>query len=154
MAERAILQVPTCILALRRIIVMNGERVSMNSIFVLDLAVFEPGAKHTFDAAAGKNIANPTAALLASAKLLQVGSDEKSGNFPSNNFNLRQTIPFQHVGFVEDGARLKKGVERVLKAQKVINAEHSNESRLITPNPPIYIFNSILLTLNLSIRGS
>ena len=37
-----------------------------------DLAVFEPGAKHTFDAAAGKNIANPTAGLLASAKLLQV----------------------------------------------------------------------------------
>ena len=38
----------------------------------LDLAVFEPGAKHTFDQAAGKNIANPTAALLASAKMLQV----------------------------------------------------------------------------------
>jgi isocitrate dehydrogenase (NAD+) len=37
-----------------------------------DLAVFEPGAKHTFDAAAGKNIANPTAALLAAAKMLQV----------------------------------------------------------------------------------
>ena len=36
------------------------------------MAVFEPGAKHTFDAAAGKNIANPTAALLASAKMLQV----------------------------------------------------------------------------------
>jgi hypothetical protein len=34
--------------------------------------VFEPGAKHTFDAAAGKNIANPTAALLAAAKMLQV----------------------------------------------------------------------------------
>jgi len=51
--------------------------------------------QNTFDAAAGKNIANPTAALLASAKLLQ------------------------HVGFEEDGVKLKKGVERVLKAQKV-----------------------------------
>ena len=30
------------------------------------------GAKHTFDQAAGKNVANPTAALLASAKMLQV----------------------------------------------------------------------------------
>ncbi len=38
----------------------------------VDLAVFEPGAKHTFDQAAGKGVANPTAALLASAKMLQV----------------------------------------------------------------------------------
>ena len=34
--------------------------------------MFEPGAKHTYDEAAGKNVANPTAALLASAKMLQV----------------------------------------------------------------------------------
>ena len=34
--------------------------------------MFEPGAKHTFDQAAGKGVANPTAALLASAKMLQV----------------------------------------------------------------------------------
>lgn len=60
-----------------------------------DLAVFEPGAKHTFDQAAGKNIANPTAALLASAKMLQ------------------------HVGLTNDGEKLKKGVERVIKSGKV-----------------------------------
>ena len=41
-------------------------------VFLPALAVFEPGAKHTFDEAAGKNIANPTAALLASAKMLEV----------------------------------------------------------------------------------
>ena len=40
--------------------------------YILEVAVFEPGAKHTFDQAAGKGVANPTAALLASAKLLQV----------------------------------------------------------------------------------
>ena len=39
-----------------------------------ELAVFEPGAKHSFDHAAGRNIANPTAAILAAAKLLQVSS--------------------------------------------------------------------------------
>jgi len=74
---------------------VGGAGVVGGASYSADLAVFEPGAKHTFDAAAGKNIANPTAALLASAKLLQ------------------------HVGFVEDGKRLKRGVERVLKAQKV-----------------------------------
>ena len=46
--------------------------LAYNLTLFSDLAVFEPGAKHTFDAAAGKNVANPTAALLASAKLLQV----------------------------------------------------------------------------------
>ena len=35
-----------------------------------DFAVFEPGARHSFDEAAGKNIANPTAALLARVLLL------------------------------------------------------------------------------------
>jgi len=74
---------------------VGGAGVVGGASYSADLAVFEPGAKHTFDGAAGKNIANPTAALLASAKLLQ------------------------HVGFVEDGKRLKRGVERVLKAQKV-----------------------------------
>lgn len=74
---------------------VGGAGVVGGASYSADLAVFEPGAKHTFDAAAGKNVANPTAALLASAKLLQ------------------------HVGFVEDGLKLKKGVERVLKAQKV-----------------------------------
>ena len=40
--------------------------------FSPDLAVFEPGARHTFDAGAGKNVANPTASLLAAAKMLEV----------------------------------------------------------------------------------
>eukprot|EP00092_Neocalanus_flemingeri_P051736 GFUD01060285.1.p1 GENE.GFUD01060285.1~~GFUD01060285.1.p1 ORF type:complete len:386 (+),score=114.04 GFUD01060285.1:65-1222(+) len=74
---------------------VGGAGVVGGASYSADLAVFEPGAKHTFDAAAGKNVANPTAALLASAKLLQ------------------------HVGFEEDGKKLKKGVERVLKAGKV-----------------------------------
>ena len=51
---------------------MGGAGVVGGASYSTDLAVFEPGAKHTYDAAAGKNIANPTAALLAAAKLLQV----------------------------------------------------------------------------------
>ena len=53
----------------RGCVTAHRNKIKMSS----DLAVFEPGAKHTFDVAAGKNIANPTAALLAAAKMLQVG---------------------------------------------------------------------------------
>jgi len=74
---------------------VGGAGMVGGASYSADLAVFEPGAKHTFDAAAGKNIANPTAALLASAKMLQ------------------------HVGLDDYGKRLKKGVERVVKAGKV-----------------------------------
>merc|ERR1711936_393483 len=70
---------------------VGGAGVVAGASYSSDLAVFEPGAKHTYDAAAGKNIANPTAALLAAAKLLQ------------------------HVGHLHDGQRLKDGVERVLR---------------------------------------
>ena len=37
-----------------------------------DFAVFEPGARHSFDEAAGKNIANPTAALLFAVKIMEL----------------------------------------------------------------------------------
>jgi isocitrate dehydrogenase (NAD+) len=74
---------------------VGGAGVVGGASYSADLAVFEPGAKHTFDNAAGKNIANPTAALLAAAKMLQ------------------------HVGLQSHGEKLKKGVERVLKSGKV-----------------------------------
>ncbi|XP_023342072.1 isocitrate dehydrogenase [NAD] subunit beta, mitochondrial isoform X2 [Eurytemora carolleeae] len=74
---------------------VGGAGVVGGASYSADLAVFEPGAKHTFDNAAGKNIANPTAALLAAAKMLQ------------------------HVGLQTHGEKLKKGVEKVLKAGKV-----------------------------------
>jgi len=74
---------------------VGGAGMVGGASYSAELAVFEPGAKHTFDAAAGKNVANPTAALLASAKLLQ------------------------HVGLDDYGKRLKKGVERVIKSGKV-----------------------------------
>ena len=51
---------------------VGGAGVVAGASYSSELAVFEPGAKHTFDHAAGKNIANPTAAILAAAKLLQV----------------------------------------------------------------------------------
>lgn len=74
---------------------VGGAGLVSGASYSSELVVFEPGARHTFDKAAGKNVANPTAALLAAAKLLQ------------------------HVGFTEDSQQLTKAVERVLKAQKV-----------------------------------
>jgi len=74
---------------------VGGAGLVPGASYSADLAVFEPGARHTFDAAAGKNMANPTAALLAAAKMLQ------------------------HVGFPEDSQQLTRAVERVLKAKKV-----------------------------------
>jgi len=74
---------------------VGGAGLVAGASYSADLAVFEPGAKHTFDQAAGKGVANPTAALLASAKMLQ------------------------HVGLDVEGRKLKKAVEKVIKHQKV-----------------------------------
>merc|ERR1719228_2858735 len=74
---------------------VGGAGLVAGASYSAELIVFEPGARHTFDKAAGKNVANPTAALLAAAKLLL------------------------HVGFHEDSVRLTKAVERVLNDQKV-----------------------------------
>jgi len=74
---------------------VGGAGLVAGASYSAEVAVFEPGAKHTFDQAAGKGVANPTAALLASAKLLQ------------------------HVGLEKDGIKLKKAVEKVIKNQKV-----------------------------------
>eukprot|EP00091_Calanus_sinicus_P007093 TRINITY_DN17993_c0_g1_i1.p1 TRINITY_DN17993_c0_g1~~TRINITY_DN17993_c0_g1_i1.p1 ORF type:complete len:128 (-),score=37.83 TRINITY_DN17993_c0_g1_i1:106-489(-) len=74
---------------------IGGAGLVGGASFSADLAVFEPGARHSFDEAAGKNIANPTAALLAAGKMME------------------------HVGFTDDYRRLVKGVERVLKKGKV-----------------------------------
>ncbi len=60
-----------------------------------EVAVFEPGAKHTFDEGVGKNVANPTAMLLSAAKMLE------------------------HVGMPKKGGRIKSAVDSVLREGKV-----------------------------------
>merc|ERR1711973_1004350 len=74
---------------------VGGAGLVAGASYSAEFAVFEPGARHTYDAAAGKNIANPTAALLAAAKLLE------------------------HIGHTADSKRLKIGVEKVLRAGRV-----------------------------------
>ncbi|KAF2898325.1 hypothetical protein ILUMI_07850 [Ignelater luminosus] len=49
---------------------VGGAGVVAGASYSADCVVFEPGARHTFSEAVGKNVANPTAMLLCSAKLL------------------------------------------------------------------------------------
>ncbi|KAK4292218.1 hypothetical protein Pmani_034993 [Petrolisthes manimaculis] len=69
--------------------VVAGESYSGNAV------VFEPGARHTFSEAVGKNLANPTAMLLASANLLN------------------------HVNLQYHGNMIKAAVDRVIRTGKV-----------------------------------
>uniref|UniRef100_C1C2H4 Isocitrate dehydrogenase [NAD] subunit, mitochondrial n=1 Tax=Caligus clemensi TaxID=344056 RepID=C1C2H4_CALCM len=73
---------------------IGGAGLVAGASYSADVAVFEPGARHTFDAGVGKNVTNPTAMLLSAAKLLE------------------------HVGLDAHGGKIKNGVERVLKSQK------------------------------------
>merc|ERR1719189_1717769 len=49
---------------------VGGAGLVSGASFSQDAAVFEPGARHTFDEAVGKGVANPTAMLLSTASML------------------------------------------------------------------------------------
>merc|ERR1712156_868267 len=49
---------------------VGGAGLVSGASFSQDVAVFEPGARHTFDEAVGKGVANPTAMLLSTASML------------------------------------------------------------------------------------
>ncbi|XP_046608858.1 isocitrate dehydrogenase [NAD] subunit beta, mitochondrial [Neodiprion virginianus] len=49
---------------------VGGAGVVAGASFSAECVVFEPGARHTYSEAVGKNVANPTAMLLCSVKLL------------------------------------------------------------------------------------
>jgi len=73
---------------------VGGAGLVAGASYSADLAVFEPGARHTFDSAVGKNSANPTAMLLSSVKLLE------------------------HLGLDSDAAKIENAVHTVLKDGK------------------------------------
>ncbi|RZF43778.1 hypothetical protein LSTR_LSTR009201 [Laodelphax striatellus] len=50
--------------------IVGGAGVVAGASYSPECVVFEPGARHTFSEAVGKNVANPTAMLLCSAKML------------------------------------------------------------------------------------
>ncbi|XP_047499435.1 isocitrate dehydrogenase [NAD] subunit beta, mitochondrial-like isoform X2 [Penaeus chinensis] len=74
---------------------VGGAGVVAGASYSSDSVVFEPGARHTFSEAVGKNVANPTAMLLASANML-------------NHINLQYY-----------GDMIRSSVDRVIRVGKV-----------------------------------
>jgi len=74
---------------------VGGAGLVAGASYSADLAIFEPGARHTFDEGVGHNVANPTAMLLASVKMLE------------------------HLGLQDEAFKLKAAVNKVLEDQKV-----------------------------------
>ncbi|CAG9768175.1 unnamed protein product [Ceutorhynchus assimilis] len=83
---------------------VGGAGIVSGSTYSSDCVVFEPGAKHAFERAAGKNIANPTAMLLCASKLLR------------------------HVNLPEYGEMVRKAVERTIKDGKVLTRDMGGQS--------------------------
>lgn len=50
---------------------VGGAGIVPGASYSKDAVIYEPGARHTFGEAVGKNIANPTAMLLCSVKMLR-----------------------------------------------------------------------------------
>lgn len=74
---------------------VGGAGVVSGSSYSAECVVFEPGARHTFSEAVGKNVANPTAMLLCSSKLLR------------------------HVNLNSYSEMIRNAVEKVLKDGKI-----------------------------------
>ncbi|KAK7861745.1 hypothetical protein R5R35_014376 [Gryllus longicercus] len=74
---------------------VGGAGVVAGASYSAECVVFEPGARHTFSEAVGKNVANPTAMLLCGAKMLS------------------------HVNLQYYSDMIRNAISRVLKAGKV-----------------------------------
>ncbi|XP_071441829.1 isocitrate dehydrogenase [NAD] subunit beta, mitochondrial [Hetaerina americana] len=74
---------------------VGGAGVVAGASYSAECVVFEPGARHTYSEAVGKNVANPTAMLLCSAKMLH------------------------HVNLPVYGDMIRNAVNKVLKDGKV-----------------------------------
>lgn len=86
---------------------VGGAGVVPGESYSTDVAVFEPGARHAFSTAAGRNIANPTAMLLCSANLLK------------------------HINLASYGQRIENAVYKVIKSGKTRTKDmggHSTQS--------------------------
>lgn len=83
---------------------VGGAGVVAGASYSAETCVFEPGARHTFSEAVGKNLANPTAMLLCGAKLLR------------------------HVNLQSYSDQITTAVSRVLKAGKVRTKDLGGQS--------------------------
>ncbi|KAK9501502.1 hypothetical protein O3M35_012214 [Rhynocoris fuscipes] len=90
---------------------VGGAGVVAGASYSPDCVVFEPGARHTYSEAVGKNVANPTAMLLCGAKML-------------NHINLHQY-----------GEMIRNAIAKVLIDGKVKTKDLGGQS---TTNEYIY----------------
>ena len=74
---------------------VGGAGIVPGASFSPNCVIYEPGARHTFGEAVGKNIANPTAMLLCSIKMLR------------------------HVNLHEYANQIQTALEKVLESGKV-----------------------------------
>lgn len=74
---------------------VGGAGIVPGASYSSDCVIYEPGARHTFGEAVGKNIANPTAMLLCAVKMLR------------------------HVNLNDHATRLEEGLLSVIKNGKV-----------------------------------
>uniref|UniRef100_A0A915IFX9 Isopropylmalate dehydrogenase-like domain-containing protein n=1 Tax=Romanomermis culicivorax TaxID=13658 RepID=A0A915IFX9_ROMCU len=74
---------------------VGGAGIVTGESYGAECVVFEPGARHSFHEAIGRDIANPTATLLCAANLLD------------------------HVHLREQGAALRRAVRRIVAEGKI-----------------------------------
>merc|ERR550532_2528346 len=74
---------------------VGGAGLVAGASFSSNVAIFEPGARHTFDEATGKGVANPTAMLLSTTSMLE------------------------HLGLQDEKISVRNAVNRVLSEGKV-----------------------------------
>ncbi|XP_055376515.1 isocitrate dehydrogenase [NAD] subunit beta, mitochondrial [Condylostylus longicornis] len=83
---------------------VGGAGVVAGASYSADTVVFEPGARHTFAEAVGKNVANPTAMFLCGTKLLR------------------------HINLNEHSERLQNAIFKVLSDGKIKTKDLGGQS--------------------------
>lgn len=83
---------------------VGGAGVVAGASYSANCVVFEPGARHTYSEAVGKNVANPTAMLLCASKMLR------------------------HVNLNVYGEMIRNAIEKVLKDGKVKTKDIGGQS--------------------------
>jgi len=83
---------------------VGGAGIVAGSSYSPNCVVFEPGARHTYAEAVGKNVANPTAYIVMAAKMLN------------------------HVNLQYHGAMVWKALERTMKAGKYLTKDLGGQS--------------------------
>ncbi|CAH1985872.1 unnamed protein product [Acanthoscelides obtectus] len=83
---------------------VGGAGVVAGASYSANAVVFEPGARHTYSEAVGKNIANPTAMLLAASKMLR------------------------HINLPVYGDMIRNAVEKVIRDGKVRTKDIGGQS--------------------------